>query len=135
MFRKSIAERRRTNALDRREVKTEDIGNFDMDFSCRRYQDFYLLEQKLTEFHGVFSDARLPLRRSAAIARSLEFLESVKKDFEHFLRVRASPSASLEILSSFSSIYYPNPHYATVNCSTTFSSNRMTSLCPTARLS
>jgi sorting nexin-14 len=54
----------------------------------RRYQDFYLLEQKLTEFHGVFSDARLPPRRSAAIARNLDFLESIKKDFQHFLRVR-----------------------------------------------
>lgn len=54
----------------------------------RRYQDFYLLEQKLTEFHGVFSDARLPPRRSAATARNMEYLESIKKDFEHFLRVR-----------------------------------------------
>lgn len=53
----------------------------------RRYQDFYLLEQKLTEFHGVFSDARLPPRRSATTARNLEFLESMKKDFQYFLRV------------------------------------------------
>ncbi|CAF1263680.1 unnamed protein product [Adineta ricciae] len=29
----------------------------------RRYQEFYMLEQKLTEFHGVFSDARLPPKR------------------------------------------------------------------------
>lgn len=64
------------------------IDIFDDDFSSRRYQDFYLLEQKLTEFHGVFSDARLPPRRSPATARNLEFLESMKKDFEHFLRVR-----------------------------------------------
>ena len=53
----------------------------------RRYQDFYLLEQKLTEFHGVFSDARLPTKRSATTARNLEFLTLIKKDFEHFLRV------------------------------------------------
>ncbi|CAF4854831.1 unnamed protein product, partial [Rotaria sp. Silwood1] len=53
---------------------------------ARRYQDFYLLEQKLTEFHGIFYDARLPSRRSAATARSLEFLESIKHEFEHFLR-------------------------------------------------
>jgi hypothetical protein len=56
-------------------------------FLFRRYQDFYLLEQKLTEFHGIFSDARLPPRRSGTTARSLEFLESIKDDFEHFLRV------------------------------------------------
>ncbi|CAF3924176.1 unnamed protein product [Rotaria sp. Silwood2] len=53
---------------------------------ARRYQDFYLLEQKLTEFHGIFYDARLPSRRSATTARSLEFLASIKDDFEHFLR-------------------------------------------------
>jgi sorting nexin-14 len=60
----------------------------------RRYQDFYLLQQKLTEFHGVFSDARLPPRRSATTARNLEFLESIKKDFEHFLRVRTAYQTS-----------------------------------------
>ncbi|CAF0935974.1 unnamed protein product [Adineta steineri] len=53
---------------------------------ARRYQDFYLLEQKLTEFHGIFYDARLPARRSATTARSLDFLESIKADFEHFLQ-------------------------------------------------
>ncbi|CAF3732398.1 unnamed protein product [Adineta steineri] len=53
---------------------------------ARRYQDFYLLEQKLTEFHGVFSDARLPAKRSATTARNVEFLQSLKKDFEYFLR-------------------------------------------------
>jgi len=56
-------------------------------FEFRRYQDFYLLEQKLTEFHGVFSDARLPPRKSATAARNLEFIESVKNQFEYFLRV------------------------------------------------
>jgi hypothetical protein len=63
-------------------------------FDFRRYQDFYLLEQKLTEFHGVFSDARLPPRRSAATARNLEYLQSIKKDFEHFLRVSVASSYS-----------------------------------------
>jgi len=53
----------------------------------RRYQDFYLLEQKLTEFHGIFYDARLPTRRSASQAKNLEFLDSIKEDFEKFLRV------------------------------------------------
>ncbi|CAF1559684.1 unnamed protein product, partial [Adineta ricciae] len=53
---------------------------------ARRYQDFYLLEQKLSEFHGIFSDARLPPKRSAATAKDLKFLESVKPDLEHFLR-------------------------------------------------
>ena len=63
----------------------------------RRYQDFYLLEQKLTEFHGVFSDARLPARRSATTARNLEFLQSIKKDFEHFLRVSWKRRVSLPL--------------------------------------
>ncbi|CAF3355821.1 unnamed protein product [Rotaria socialis] len=53
---------------------------------ARRYQDFYLLEQKLIRFHGVFSDARLPPKKSSAYARNREFLESIKKDFEYFLR-------------------------------------------------
>ena len=57
---------------------------------ARRYQDFYLLEQKLTEFHGIFSDARLPPRRSATTAKSVEFLQSIKDEFEHFLRVSSS---------------------------------------------
>ncbi|CAF4418861.1 unnamed protein product, partial [Rotaria sp. Silwood2] len=52
----------------------------------RRYQDFYLLEQKLIRFHGVFSDARLPAKRSTTGARNREFLESIKQEFEHFLR-------------------------------------------------
>lgn len=47
----------------------------------RKLQDFYLLERKLTEFHGVFSDARLPPRRSL---KNVEIL----KDFQHFLRVK-----------------------------------------------
>ncbi|UJR37338.1 hypothetical protein I4U23_030046 [Adineta vaga] len=53
---------------------------------ARRYQDFYLLEQKLTEFHGIFSDARLPPKRSTTIARDLKFLESIKHDLQHFLQ-------------------------------------------------
>jgi sorting nexin-14 len=55
---------------------------------ARRYQDFYLLEQKLTEFHGIFYDARLPPRRSTTLARNVEYLDSIKEDFEHFLRVK-----------------------------------------------
>jgi hypothetical protein len=73
----------------------------------RRYQDFYLLEQKLTEFHGVFSDARLPTRRSAATARNLEFLESIKRDFEHFLRVR-NTSPSIELIFFCNSLAFVN---------------------------
>jgi hypothetical protein len=63
--------------------------------SFRRYQDFYLLEQKLTEFHGIFYDARLPPRRSTTIAKGLEYLESIKDDFEHFLRVKLSQHQSI----------------------------------------
>ncbi|CAF1165641.1 unnamed protein product, partial [Didymodactylos carnosus] len=51
----------------------------------RRYQDFYLLESKLIEFHGIFDDARLPPKRSF-VTKNMEFLESVKQDFERFLR-------------------------------------------------
>lgn len=83
------------------QVNDEDDGAKSVSIRCfRRYQDFYLLEQKLTEFHGVFSDARLPARRSATTARNLEFLQSIKKDFEHFLRVGSPVAAHLSNSSS-----------------------------------
>lgn len=56
------------------------------------------MEQKLTEFHGIFSDARLPPRKSTSVARNLEFLESIKGDFGHFLRVSRSILVSLIII-------------------------------------
>lgn len=87
------------------------------------------MEQKLTEFHGIFSDARLPPRKSVSAARSLEFLESIKGDFGHFLRVSRSFLICLIILfsSSFRSIYYRNLRSVTVNFFTIFSLNPMIS--------
>ncbi|KAI9555168.1 hypothetical protein GHT06_017683 [Daphnia sinensis] len=51
----------------------------------RTYLEFFYLESKLTEFHGEFLDNRLPQKKMFG-TRSLKFLESVRADFESFLR-------------------------------------------------
>ncbi|CAF4609116.1 unnamed protein product [Rotaria sp. Silwood1] len=79
-----IIEARRLDANSENSLNNDDERNHW--FVLRRYQDFYLLEQKLIRFHGVFSDARLPPKRSTTFARNREFMESIKKEFEHFLR-------------------------------------------------
>ena len=46
----------------------------------RRYNDFYALEAKLTEFHGEFPDNQLPPRRMLLFsAPSAHFLETRKQ--------------------------------------------------------
>ena len=52
----------------------------------RRYNEFYVLEQKLTEFHGEFEDARIPPKKSFG-TKNPEFLESKIKDFQQYLQV------------------------------------------------
>ncbi|KAK3930284.1 Sorting nexin-14 [Frankliniella fusca] len=53
----------------------------------RRYNDFYALEAKLTEFHGEFSDNQLPPRRMLLFsAPSAQFLETRKQVFEDYLK-------------------------------------------------
>ncbi|XP_069690974.1 sorting nexin-14-like isoform X2 [Periplaneta americana] len=52
----------------------------------RRYQDFYVLESKLTEFHGEFPDTQLPPKRILSGPRGIEFMESKRQVFEEFLQ-------------------------------------------------
>ncbi|KAK7112643.1 sorting nexin-14-like isoform X2 [Littorina saxatilis] len=53
---------------------------------ARRYNEFYVLEQKLTEFHGDFvKDCQLPPKKSFG-TKNQEFTESRKDVFEQFLQ-------------------------------------------------
>uniref|UniRef100_A0A3Q0R078 Sorting nexin 14 n=1 Tax=Amphilophus citrinellus TaxID=61819 RepID=A0A3Q0R078_AMPCI len=51
----------------------------------RRYLEFYVLESKLTEFHGTFEDAQLPSKRIIG-PKNYEFLESKREEFEKYLQ-------------------------------------------------
>ncbi|KAK7792107.1 hypothetical protein R5R35_009644 [Gryllus longicercus] len=51
----------------------------------RKYNDFYVLESKLTEFHGEF-DIHLPPKRILFGPRGVEFMESKRLYFEDFLQ-------------------------------------------------
>ncbi|KAI9528331.1 Sorting nexin-14, partial [Dissostichus eleginoides] len=51
----------------------------------RRYLEFYVLESKLTEFHGTFADAQLPSKRIIG-PKNLDFLESKREEFEEYLQ-------------------------------------------------
>ncbi|XP_037541156.1 sorting nexin-14 [Nematolebias whitei] len=51
----------------------------------RRYLEFYVLESKLTEFHGTFEDAQLPSKRIIGPKNS-EFLESKREEFQEYLQ-------------------------------------------------
>ncbi|XP_046464686.1 sorting nexin-14-like isoform X1 [Daphnia pulex] len=51
----------------------------------RTYLEFFHLESKLTEFHGEFVTNRLPPKKMFG-TRSMAFLESVRVEFETFLR-------------------------------------------------
>ncbi|CAH8609878.1 unnamed protein product [Heterobilharzia americana] len=50
----------------------------------RKYSEFYVLEQKLIEFHGSFITKQLPRRQLTP--RSMEFLESKCEIFESYLQ-------------------------------------------------
>ncbi|KAL8561662.1 hypothetical protein ACOMHN_001394 [Nucella lapillus] len=52
---------------------------------ARRYPEFYVLEQKLTEFHGEFEDCQLPPKKSFG-TKTQEFTESKKDVFEQYLQ-------------------------------------------------
>lgn len=54
--------------------------------SFRRYNEFYVLEQKLVEFHGEFEDAQLPSKRTF-VQKNKVFLESLRESFEQYLQV------------------------------------------------
>ncbi|XP_048841162.1 sorting nexin-14-like isoform X2 [Brienomyrus brachyistius] len=51
----------------------------------RRYLEFYVLESKLTEFHGSFPDAQLPSKRILG-PKNFEFLSSKREEFEEYLQ-------------------------------------------------
>ncbi|KAL4649027.1 sorting nexin-14 isoform X2 [Arapaima gigas] len=51
----------------------------------RRYHEFYVLESKLTEFHGSFPDAQLPSKRILG-PKNFEFLASKREEFEEYLQ-------------------------------------------------
>ncbi|XP_066970783.1 sorting nexin-14-like isoform X5 [Macrobrachium rosenbergii] len=52
----------------------------------RRYHEFYILENKLTEFHGDFQDNQLPPRRSLFTSKDIGFMQSRRQIFEEFLQ-------------------------------------------------
>ena len=52
----------------------------------RPYAQFYTLEQKLKEFHGVFDGIELPPKRVFG-TKSLEYLESKRAAFQTYLQV------------------------------------------------
>ncbi|XP_051500784.1 sorting nexin-14 isoform X2 [Myxocyprinus asiaticus] len=51
----------------------------------RRYLEFYVLESKLTEFHGPFQDTQLPSKRIIG-PKNYEFLSSKRGEFEEYLQ-------------------------------------------------
>ncbi|XP_056873045.1 sorting nexin-14-like isoform X1 [Takifugu flavidus] len=51
----------------------------------RRYLEFYVLESRLTEFHGTFVDAQLPSKRLIG-PKNYEFLVSKREEFEAYLQ-------------------------------------------------
>ncbi|KAK7906622.1 hypothetical protein WMY93_015234 [Mugilogobius chulae] len=88
----------------------------------RRYMEFYVLESKLTEFHGAFADAQLPSKRILG-PKNYEFLESKRPEFEEYLQ----KGQNLEpfIQSFFNSCESPKPKP---------SRNELTVLSPTANM-
>ncbi|XP_054617517.1 sorting nexin-14-like [Dunckerocampus dactyliophorus] len=51
----------------------------------RRYMEFYVLESKLTEFHGTFAEAQLPPKRILG-PKNHDFLASKREEFEEYLQ-------------------------------------------------
>ncbi|KAM3861133.1 sorting nexin-14-like [Diretmus argenteus] len=72
----------------------------------RRYLEFYVLESKLTEFHGSFADAQLPSKRIIG-PKNFEFLVSKREEFEEYLqRLLQHPELSnSQLLADFLSPY------------------------------
>ncbi|XP_064846718.1 sorting nexin-14-like isoform X5 [Oncorhynchus masou masou] len=68
----------------------------------RRYMEFYVLENKLTEFHGSFADAQLPSKRIIG-PKNCEFLSSKREEFEEYLqRLMQHPELSnSQLLADF----------------------------------
>ncbi|XP_039981020.1 sorting nexin-14 isoform X2 [Xiphias gladius] len=83
---------------DRKEVghETEKWSVF------RRYLEFYVLESKLTEFHGTFADAQLPSKRIIG-PKNYEFLASKREEFEEYLQrlLRHPELSNSQLLADF----------------------------------
>uniref|UniRef100_A0A4W5QBK7 Sorting nexin 14 n=1 Tax=Hucho hucho TaxID=62062 RepID=A0A4W5QBK7_9TELE len=70
--------------VERNDVK--EVGHETENWSIfRRYMEFYVLENKLTEFHGSFADAQLPSKRIIG-PKNYEFLSSKREEFEEYLQ-------------------------------------------------
>uniref|UniRef100_A0A8C7D7K6 Sorting nexin 14 n=1 Tax=Oncorhynchus kisutch TaxID=8019 RepID=A0A8C7D7K6_ONCKI len=68
------------------DVERNDMKEGEEDWSIfRRYMEFYVLENKLTEFHGSFADAQLPSKRIIG-PKNYEFLSSKREEFEEYLQ-------------------------------------------------
>uniref|UniRef100_A0A8C1U6W8 Sorting nexin 14 n=1 Tax=Cyprinus carpio TaxID=7962 RepID=A0A8C1U6W8_CYPCA len=71
------------------DVERHDRKNVGHETECwsvyRRYLEFYVLESKLTEFHGPFQDAQLPSKRIIG-PKNYEFLSSKRIEFEEYLQ-------------------------------------------------
>ncbi|XP_062857201.1 sorting nexin-14 isoform X2 [Trichomycterus rosablanca] len=72
----------------------------------RRYFEFYVLESKLTEFHGSFQDAQLPSKRIIG-PKNYEFLNSKRGEFEEYLQnlLRHPELSNSQLLADFLSPY------------------------------
>ncbi|KAF4092164.1 hypothetical protein AMELA_G00017740 [Ameiurus melas] len=72
----------------------------------RRYLEFYVLESKLTEFHGSFQDAQLPSKRIIG-PKNFEFLNSKRVEFEEYLQnlLRHPELSNSQLLADFLSPY------------------------------
>uniref|UniRef100_A0A8D3BK16 Sorting nexin 14 n=1 Tax=Scophthalmus maximus TaxID=52904 RepID=A0A8D3BK16_SCOMX len=68
----------------------------------RRYLEFYVLESKLTEFHGTFADAQLPSKRIIG-PKNYEFLTSKREEFEEYLQrlVQHPELSNSQLLADF----------------------------------
>ncbi|KTF94293.1 hypothetical protein cypCar_00030308 [Cyprinus carpio] len=72
----------------------------------RKYLEFYVLESKLTEFHGPFQDAQLPSKRIIG-PKNYEFLSSKRGEFEEYLQklLHHPELSNSQLLADFLSPY------------------------------
>ncbi|XP_041068386.1 sorting nexin-14 isoform X8 [Carcharodon carcharias] len=67
------------------EVDRNEEGSEGRESVYRRYFEFYVLESKLTEFHGSFPDAQLPSKRLIG-SKNFDFLNSKREEFQEYLQ-------------------------------------------------
>eukprot|EP00058_Branchiostoma_floridae_P010236 XP_002595724.1 hypothetical protein BRAFLDRAFT_275391 [Branchiostoma floridae] len=97
--------------IDIREGETSGPSGWE---TTRRYNEFYVLENKLTEFHGetLLEDCCLPTKRIQLTKPSQEFIDSKIAIFEKWLQVLLTKPAlrGSELVHSFLS---PGPEFET----------------------